>query len=551
MIHRLDPETRSKIAAGEVVTRPASVVVELVENALDADAETIEIGVDGDGTERIRVVDDGHGMSEENAALAVEHHTTSKLWDADDIETVETLGFRGEALPSIATVARLEVTTNAGTTRGTRVVVDDGEKSIHPAGRGRGTTVDVTGLFADRPARKKSLASPKAEFARISSVVSRYALTRPDVRFVLRHDDHETLTTPGTGRFSDAMLAVYGRDAASHASTFEATQTVALADETGTVDVDGILCHPDVTRSRRDHVHVSVNGRTVADSKIRRAVVDGYGSLLPDGREPVAVVRVSVPPAWVDHNVHPAKAEIEFRDTDAVTEVVESSVRDALSTADLRRSGELAMDLDTSLEPVTASSVFDDVRVIGRFRGLYLLCEAGDELLVLDQHAAHERVNYERLRDAVESAGIESVPIDPPESVSLTSTDAALLEANRDLVDALGFRVAEFGGDTYRVEAVPAPLGRPFAPSALADVVADVAAGDTPDPRDTLLKDLACHPSIKAGDDLSDEDASRLVERLGSCETPYTCPHGRPTVLSIDESTFVRGFGRRSGRRRS
>ncbi|KAB1193166.1 DNA mismatch repair endonuclease MutL [Haloferax sp. MBLA0076] len=551
MIHRLDPETRSKIAAGEVVTRPASVVVELVENALDAGAETIEIGVEGDGTERIRVVDDGHGMSESNAVLAVERHTTSKLWDADDIETVETLGFRGEALPSIATVARLEVTTNAGTTRGTRVVVEDGEKTVHPAGRGRGTTVDVTGLFADRPARKKSLASPKAEFARISSVISRYALTRPDVRFVLRHDDHETLTTPGTGRFSDAVLAVYGRDAASHASTFEATQTVALADETGTVDVDGILCHPDVTRSRRDHVHVSVNGRAVTDSKIRRAVVDGYGTLLPDGREPVAVVRVSVPPAWVDHNVHPAKAEIEFRDADAITETVETSVRDALSTADLRRSGELAMDLDTSLEPVTASSVFDDVRVIGRFRGLYLLCEADDELLVIDQHAAHERVNYERLRDAVEPAGIESVAIDPPESVSLTATDAALLEANRDLVDALGFRVAEFGGDTYRVEAVPAPLGRPFAPEALADVVADVAAGDTPDPRDTLLKDLACHPSIKAGDDLSDEDATRLVERLGSCETPYTCPHGRPTILAIDESTFVRGFGRRSGRRTS
>ncbi|KAB1187396.1 MULTISPECIES: DNA mismatch repair endonuclease MutL [Haloferax] len=549
MIHHLDRETRSKIAAGEVVTRPASVVVELVENAIDAGAQTVEIDVDGDGTDRIRVVDDGHGMSESNAVLAVERHTTSKLRDATDLETVETLGFRGEALPSIATVARLELTTNDGTPRGTRVVVDDGEKTVHPAGRGQGTTVEVTGLFADRPARKKSLASPKAEFARISSVVTRYALTRPDVRFVLRHDGHQTLTTPGTDRFSDAMLAVYGRDAASHASTFESTRTVALTDETAAADIDGVLCHPDVTRSRRDHIHVSVNGRALTDARIRRAVVDGYGTLLPDGREPVAVVRVSVPPEWVDHNVHPAKDAVEFRDADAVADAVESSVRDALSTADLRRSGELAMDLDTSLEPVEASSVFDDVRVIGRFRGLYLLCEAGDELLVVDQHAAHERVNYERLSAAVESAGIDSVAIDPPESVSLTATDAALLEANREVIESLGFRVAEFGGDTYRVEAVPAPLGRPFAPDALADVVADVAAGHASDPRDELLKELACHPSIKAGDDLSDEDAIRLVERLGSCETPYTCPHGRPTVLAIDESTFVRGFGRRSGRR--
>ncbi|KAB1198049.1 MULTISPECIES: DNA mismatch repair endonuclease MutL [Haloferax] len=548
MIHQLDRETRAKIAAGEVVTRPASVVVELVENALDAGAETVEIDVGGDGTERIRVVDDGHGMSESDAELAVGRHTTSKLSDAADLETVETLGFRGEALPSIAAVARLELTTNTGTPRGTRVVVEDGEPTVSPAGRARGTTVEVTDLFADRPARKKALASAKTEFARLSGVVTRYALTRPDVRFVLRHDGHETLTTPGTDRFSDAMLAVYGRDAASHASTFDASQQVTAAGETVTVGIDGLLCYPDVTRARRDHVHVSVNGRAVADARVKRAVADGYGTLLPDGREPLGVVRVSLPPAWVDHNVHPAKENVEFRDTDAVATAVEASVRDALSTADLRRSGELSMDLDTSLHPVEASSVFDDVRVIGRFRRLYLLCEAGDELLVVDQHAAHERVNYERLQAATKSAGIDSVPIDPPASVSLTSTDAALLEANRGVVENLGFRIDEFGGDTYRVEAVPAPLGRPFAPDALADVVADVAAGDTTDPRDEVLKELACHPSIKAGDDLSDEDATRLVERLGSCETPYTCPHGRPTILAIDESTFVRGFGRRSGR---
>ena len=549
MIHHLAPETRAKIAAGEVVTRPASVVVELVENALDADAETITVDVDGDGTDRIRVADDGHGMSASNAELAVERHTTSKLWNASDLETVETLGFRGEALPSIAAVARLELTTNDGSGHGVCVVVDDGDKSVTPAGRARGTTVEVTGLFADRPARKKGLASPKTEFARISAVVTRYALTRPDVRFVLRHDGHQTLTTPGTDRFSDAMLAVYGRDAASHASTFDATRRVSAAGDTADASIDGVLCHPDVTRSRRDHVHVSVNGRALADPRIRRAVADGYGTLLPDGREPVAVVRLSLPPTWVDHNVHPAKDDVAYRDADAVAEAVEASVRDALSTADLRRSGELAMDLDTSLEPVEASSVFDDVRIIGRFRDLYLLCEAGDELLVVDQHAAHERVNYERLRHAVESAGIDSVPIDPPVSVSLGATDAALLEANRERIENLGFRFSEFGGDTYRVEAVPAPLGRPFAPEALADVVANVAAGDTPDPREELLKALACHPSIKAGDDLSDDDATRLVERLGSCETPYSCPHGRPTVLAIDESTFVRGFGRRSGRR--
>ncbi|ELZ81852.1 DNA mismatch repair protein MutL [Haloferax elongans ATCC BAA-1513] len=548
MIHELDRQTRAQIAAGEVVTRPASVVVELVENALDAGAETVEIEISGDGTDRIRVSDDGVGMSERDAALAVERHTTSKLDDAADLETVETLGFRGEALPSIAAVSRLELTTNASGPRGTQVVVERGEKSVTAAGRARGTTVEVTDLFAERPARKKALASAKAEFARISRVVTRYALVRPDVRFVLRHDGRETLTTPGTDRFTDALLAVYGREVASHASTFDASRELRIGTESDEMAIDGVLCHPLVSRARRDHVHVSVNGRALAESRIRRAVSDAYGTLLPDGREPVAVVRLSLPPSWVDHNVHPAKSDVEFRDTEVVADAVEASVNDALSTADLRRSGELAMDLDSSLSPVEAESVFDDVRVIGQFRDLYVLCEVGDELLVIDQHAAHERVNYERLREAVEKAGVDSVPVDPPVSVSLSPPEAALLEANRDAVERLGFRVADFGGGTYRVEAVPAPLGRPFAPDALADVVSDLAANDPRDPRDEFLKDLACHPSIKAGDDLSVADATRLVSRLGSCEAPYTCPHGRPTVLAIDEDAFVRGFGRRSGR---
>ncbi|WP_410766483.1 DNA mismatch repair endonuclease MutL [Haloferax sp. DFSO60] len=549
MIRTLDAETRAKIAAGEVVARPASVVIELVENALDAGAETIRIAVDGDGTARIRVVDDGCGMNEKDASLATERHTTSKLSDADDLETVETLGFRGEALPSIAAVARLELTTNDGGERGTRVLVERGQKNVSPAGRGRGTTVEVTGLFEERPARKKALASPETEFARITSIVTRYALCRPDVRFVLRHGGRETLSTPGSGDFTAAMLACYGRDAAGQASSFDTAQVLSVGSERGEFRIDGVLCHPAISRARRDHIHVSVNGRALAEPRIRRAVSEGYGTLLPDGREPVAVVRVSLPPEWVDHNVHPAKDEVGFRDSSVVTQAVESAVRDALSTADLARSADLAMDLDSSLSARGEESVFDDVAVIGRFRDLYVLCEAGDELLIIDQHAAHERVNYERLREAVADAGIDAVEVDPPARVRLSAPEAALFEANRETIANLGFSVSVVGSGTYRVKAVPAPLGRAFSPTALVDVISDVAAGDASDPRDEVLKDLACHPSIKAGDQLSDEEARKLVERLGACETPYSCPHGRPTVLALEEDAFVRGFGRRSGRR--
>jgi DNA mismatch repair protein MutL len=292
---------------------------------------------------------------------------------------------------------------------------------------------------------------------------------------------------------------------------------------------------------------------------VRAAVLDGYGDLLPGGRYPVAVVRVSLPPGFVDANVHPAKREVAYRDADAVAGLVSTAVRDALSTADLRRSGDVAMDLDSSLRPVAADSAFADVTVIGQYRGLYLLCEADDDLLVVDQHAAHERVNFERLRAAVADEDVATRDVDPPATLALSPAEAALVEAHADRLTALGFDVAPFGGSTVRVAGVPAPLGRPADPEALREVLAALEAapagladgGDVPGSaaaREDLLRDLACHPSLKAGEDLSAETAAALVDRLGQCERPYTCPHGRPTVLSIEESALARGFGRTATR---
>jgi DNA mismatch repair protein MutL len=543
-IRRLETETRRKIAAGEVVTRPSSVVRELVENGLDADASRISVAVEGDGTERIRVRDDGRGMDSDDAALAVERHTTSKLSGPADVERVSTLGFRGEALPSIAAVANLELTTNDGGPRGTRVrVADDGVETA-PAGRARGTTVEVTELFYNRPARRKHLGSAKAEFARVSKSLSRYALCHPDVGFSLSHDGRETFSTPGTG-WTDALLGVYDRTVAGQCTQFS---FVAGSDDGGPPDgaettVEGVLCYPSVTRATRDHVHVAVNGRPLADESLRRAVVAGYGSLLPSNRAPIAVVSITVPPEAVDHNVHPAKAAVAFRD-EGVTDRVERAVADALSTADLRRSGEVAMDLDATLQPVEGESRLADASVIGGFRDLYLLCAAGDELLVVDQHAAHERVNYERLRAAVGS--VPSQAVDPPATLSVTPAEAALVESFDEELRALGYDASPFGGGTVRVSAVPAPLGRTAAPSSLREVLATLDRdGQRPaDVRDELLKEMACHPSLKAGDALSAEAAKELLARLGACDQPYACPHGRPTVLSIGEETLVRGFER-------
>lgn len=552
-LRRLNAKTVERIAAGEVVTRPASVVKELVENSLDADARSVTVEVDGGGTDCLRVIDDGHGMSETDAELAVDHHTTSKLGDADDIEQVDTLGFRGEALPSIAAVATLDVTTNEGGPRGTRVLVADGDATASPAGRATGTTVEVRNLFHNRPARRKSLASVSAEFGRISDVVSRYALVRPGVRFRLRHDGREVFSTSGSGSYTDAVLGVYDRSVAGQSTTFEyetsvpttATDSATATGSTRTLRVEGLLVYPSVTRSRREHVHAAVNGRIVANTGLKRAVVAGYGTLLPKGREPVAVVSVSLPPEAVDANVHPSKDEVAFLDGDAVESAVEEAVHESLTTADLRQSGEVAMDLDSSLERVDGDSLFDDVTVIGQFRGLYLLCESDDDLLVVDQHAAHERINYERLRTALADVAVDSAPVDPAETVSLSPAEAAVVDDERETLARLGFELSSFGGGTYRLTGLPAPLGRVADAETFGDAVDALRAGDDPeDARDELLKDLACHPSLKAGDVLNDERAAELLGRLGECEQPFACPHGRPTVLSIEEETLVNGFGR-------
>ena len=551
-VRELDEVTVERIAAGEVITRPARVVAELVENALDAGADRIEVAVDGDGTDRIRVADDGSGMGREDAVRAVEPHTTSKIRVADDLREATTMGFRGEALAAIADASDLDLVTSDGAAVGTRVTVADGEKAVADAGRGRGTTVVVTDLFDDRPARRESLASPAREFGRISELVTSYALARPEVAFALEHDGRETASTPGTG-LRDALVALYGRETGGESTAVTHRAGVDLADRSADLTVEGRLCYPSTTRSTREHVHVAVNGRPVRDDDLRRAVARGYGSLLPGSREPVAVLHLDLPAWAVDPNVHPAKEHVAIRGGDAVASAVEDGVREALTTADLRRSGEVAMDLDSSLSPVEATeSAFADATVLGVFRDLYVVCEAGDDLLVVDQHAAHERVNFERLRETLADEAVPSAQLDPAETVTLDPPTAAAVEEHREELTALGFSVDPFGGTTYRVTAVPAPLGRVADADSLRGVAVDLresgGRGGADALREELLADLACHPSLKAGDELDRETAGRLVERLGECEQPYACPHGRPTVLSVAASTLADGFERHGSR---
>ncbi|MFO7834967.1 MAG: DNA mismatch repair endonuclease MutL [Halohasta sp.] len=544
-IHRLDEATVARIAAGEVITRPARVVAELLDNALDAGAERIEVTVVGDGTDLIRVADDGCGLSRTDAERAIERHATSKLPSETtaDLTGVSTLGFRGEALAAIAECATLELVTNDGEAVGTKLRVDDGV-TVSNAGRAQGTTVTVTDLFADRPARRESLAGEAAEFGRISELVARYALARPDVRFSLTHNGTETFATSGSG-LQDALLGVYDAGTASRSTTIYHETTL----DDGEFSVVGICCYPSVTRSTRDHVRISVGGRPVTDSGLRRAVVSGYGSLVAGDQYPIAAIDIEPPAGTVDPNVHPAKEEVGLAAREAVEAAVETAVSEVLTTADARRADTAATDLETELAAVDRSDPFGEIRVIGPFRDLYLLCEDSDELLVVDQHAAHERVNYERLRAAVDDEGVPTAPLDPPATVPVDPAAAAAAETHGDLLADLGFEIDPFGGGTLRVSGLPAPLGRVADTDALIETLDQLAAGNEPDdPREELLADLACHPSLKAGDRLTTDEAEQLLDRLGECEQPFACPHGRPTVCSLDESTLAAGFERGSTR---
>lgn len=558
-IRRLSDATVNQIAAGEVITRPSRVVEELLDNAIDAAASRITIEVESDGTDRITVSDTGHGIARKDVIRALERHTTSKIQPENTTltESVQTLGFRGEALAAIADCATVTVETNTGEPRGTKITTGpDDEPVRRDVGHAQGTTVTASNLFANRPARNASLAKPETEFRRITEVVSAYALLYPQIRFVLRHNGTETLSTTGTG-ITASVLGVYGRKAAQHTRSIDHRQAVSIdhggthaprTTETQTVRISGFLLAPTIVRRSNTHTTVAINGRPVRQSAIRDAVVSGYGSRLGSKEYPIAAISVTVPHSLVDPNIHPAKQRVGLVGEDEIAAAVSKAIETALTSGDERIAAQTPTDLTTELADTTPDSRFDRLTVIGTFRELYILCEAADELLVIDQHAAHERVNYERLQAAFATEPIRSEPIDPPQTVSLSATAQAAMEEFADELTACGYEYELFGGTVVRVTAVPAPFGRPANPGSLQDVLTALQQGIERPPREQFLASLACHPSLKAGDSLSVDDAQLLLDRLAECESPYRCPHGRPVMTTLSERSIAQQLGRNVSR---
>ncbi len=577
-IRVLSPDVAARIAAGEVVERPASVVKELVENALDAGAGVISVEIAGGGTDTIRVVDDGCGLAPEELEIAFARHATSKLTD-DDLLRITSLGFRGEALPAIAAVAEVEMVSRPPDAQSAAFIRLDGGAAVERGSRGApvGTSVAVRNLFARQPARRKFLRSPSTEANQIASVVSHYALAYPAVRFSLTLDGRQVLLTSGSGELRDAIAAVYGADVAAAMLPVRPGEGAVTVEGPVLSSVEGLSSSPHVSRASRGYVSLFVNGRWIQSRRLAYAVEEAYRGMLMVGRYPIAVLHLRMPHEEVDVNVHPTKREVRFRDESAVFGAVQRAVRAALlesapvpaatvapsATLDLsvqpsspplweharaleRRQAEAeATQPSPAAGPSTPAAALPALRVIGQLGSTYIIAEGPDGMYLIDQHAAHERVLYERFcRQRVESAPDVQALLEPL-TLDLSPPHRALITEHEELLGDHGFAVEPFGQASYLVRAVPTALAGSDPRQAIVsflDLMLEEGEGDR---RDSVAMSLACHSAIRAGKTLSQEEMRELVIQMENSEAPSTCPHGRPTMIHMSAETLAREFGRR------
>ncbi|ULH16352.1 DNA mismatch repair endonuclease MutL [Deinococcus sp. KNUC1210] len=524
------------------MSRPLDAVRELVDNALDARATRIEIELEGGGLKLLRVRDNGAGIPEDQVSLAPLRHATSKL---ESVERVTTLGFRGEALWALAQAGRLTLLTRPAAQLGAaRLEAHQGSVEVRRVSAPAGTSVSVTELFGHLPARLRTQATPASEVREVVTLLSRYVLHRPALHWRLTVEGEPRLQhAPGDVR--GAVGSVYG--------PLSANRVLKLDAQAGTLRLEGVLSRPELTRPRRDRMHFSVNGRPVlAPPELEKAVIDGYAELLPAGQAPLCVLNLTLPPEDVNPNVHPAKAHVALADLPALAEQVKSLVSQALSSHPLAgQSPALRMPAPTAgltnAAPASGSDTFPALRPLGVLSELYLLAEgdagAGD-LWIVDVHAAHERVLYERLTRALENTAPLELP--EPELLHLTPGQLSRLHERDAELQGWGLDIEHFGAGLARLRSLPAAFAALSVPR-LHELIVETALGEAPDPRRELLGRLACAPALKAGR-VTLENGHLTVLALMDCNQPWACPHGRPTVLRLSERDLAHAFGRRSAR---
>ena len=577
----LPPGLAALIAAGEVVERPVSVVKELVENSIDAGASQITVEIQGGGVQLIRAIDDGGGIPADDLPMAFYRHATSKLVSPEQLDSIATMGFRGEALPSIAAVSRVAVQSRThDEAAGHRLTlhwgepVDSGSQGCAP-----GTLIEVSELFGNQPARRKFLRSPQAETARIQELVSRYALAFPEIRFRLVNDGRVSLNTPGNGQPREALLAVYGSQVAANMLEVHAEDP-----ETGYA-VEGFSAAPSVSRANRTYLTFFVNRRMIQSRMLSFAVEEAYAGLLQVKRYPVAAINVVLPYGDVDVNSHPAKREVRFHQENRIFSLVQRAVRSALVAEapvpvfDQTSGGQTGFTAFGRSRPAggrysgTAGSGYSDgaapqpqqsteygtgealsllgrpaipLKVVGQLQQTYVVAEGPEGMYLVDQHAAHERVLFDRICEGRGSQGTVSQPLLVPVSVELTPSHATTIEDNLAAITAYGFQLEPFGERTWLMRALPSVLTAEEPGKALIDIL-DLATleGLTRHKEDIMAASIACHAAIRAGRSMTGDEMRALLEQLEATPNPHTCPHGRPTMVHFSSYHVEREFGRR------
>jgi DNA mismatch repair protein MutL len=566
----LDDKTIGRIAAGEVIERPASVVKELVENALDAGASSIEVEVGGGGVSLIRVTDNGSGIPENEVEIAFRRHATSKLKNFDGLNSINSLGFRGEALPSIAAVAGVEVLTRAaGESAGTHIALDGGEiTGRKKQARSRGTTVAVSHLFRQVPARLKFLKSTATENSHIANVVSQYALAYHGVGFTLTVDGKTTLRTQGSGVLLDSIIDVYG--AATAGKMLPVRNPGELWQDSPNamdIEVTGMVGSPELGRTGRGYLSFFINRRWVSSRMLAYAVEEAYHGLLMTGRHPVAVLSISLPSLEVDVNIHPAKSEVKFRDEAAVFRAVQKAVRQALvaqmpvpviedtaapypGTYQRRQAAWAftASPVRKEAAPQEAQHPFAIslplLRVVGQVLDSYIVAEGPDGLYIIDQHAAHERIRFEEVQRQRRSR-MEVQGLLEPATLEVTPRQDQIMKSCLPELTEFGFSLEPFGERTYLVRAVPALVASDNWEGMLRELLEELSGEAKSRREEKIVASIACHGAVRSGKTLDVEEMRELVRQLERCVSPHTCPHGRPTVIHLSSGQLEREFGRR------
>jgi len=570
----LDVKIAAKIAAGEVVERPASVVKELVENSLDAGSSQISVETTQGGVGFIRVSDNGSGIPAGEVEIAFSRYATSKLSSINDLESISSLGFRGEALPSIAAAAEIDIVTCATEeTIGTTLNLQDGVVTGKSSkGRSRGTTITVKYLFRKIPARLKFLKTPSTENSHIAHVVSNYSMAFPGVKFSLTIDGRQTLNSAGNGKLIDSIIEVYGVEIARHMIDIDSTGTPWQGNNSEPLPIiTGMIGDPTINRSNREYINLFVNRRAISSRNLTFAIEEAYHGLLMQGKHPIAIINIEIPPDEIDVNIHPTKAEVKFQHERTIFTAVQRAIRNALvSTAPVpgieeapvkyegRLSTAMLGQLWTSTvrkdnNAVSSGSVplqqigtgsLPALRIIGQISGTYIIAEGPDGLYIIDQHAAHERILFEKVKTQISDLEVEVQGLLEPATFEVSPRQDELLSVHYEELNKYGFSIEPFGDRTYLVRSVPSLLYNRDWMAMVRELLDESIADVNPNWPEEIAASIACHSAIRAGKTLTTDEMRELVIQLEQTALPRSCPHGRPTVIHLGLQQLEKQFRR-------